>query len=129
MEVSKPVSNYLVHGKPVSFARIKGVDEDQGIVICDLLDENNQVLAAGRYFSINKDSPKAAPFELECPTENAAPGVPASEEDVGSGRPDGDSTIAQIQEWLTARKITYRKSASKAELLDLVKDHNGQEAG
>ena len=63
-EVLKPVTSYNVLGRSVAFARVRAVDDGQGIVICDLSDANGRLLATDRYFYTGR-----APFAVLTPTE------------------------------------------------------------
>ena len=60
--ISKPVTDYKVLDVDIVFANIKLYDLEQNIIICDLLDANDSVLASDRYFQLGEQ-----PFDL---TEN-----------------------------------------------------------
>ena len=121
MNIIKSVADYTVHGVRVTYARIRGVDDEQGIVICDLLDEGDQVLAADRYFFQDK-----APFVIDSADRAALgvpalPGLPSSSEGSAQDDPDDSWRKSDIQAWLESQAIPYSKKDSKAELLEIIK--------
>lgn len=121
MSVIKPVNDYAVHGRPVACARVRDVDDEQGIVICDLLDAENRVLAENRYFHLDQ-----APFEISGSDRAAlgtpaapTPGLPPSLDQEG---PDDSWNKSDIQAWLESQEIPYKKGDTKPVLLEIIKN-------
>lgn len=123
MSVLKPVDGLSVRGVAVAYARLRDVDDEQGIVICDLLDEGDRVLAADRYFHLDK-----APFEI-IPEDRAALGLlpQPPKHDPGlspapstKGMPDDSWRKDDLIAWLEAQEIPYSRKDSKAALLEKI---------
>jgi len=81
--ISKPVTDYKVLDVDVAIANIKGYDPEQNIIICDLLDANDSVLASDRYYQLGEQ-----PFDLTEDDLNMLepdePDLPSEPEDEGS---------------------------------------------
>ena len=122
MMIEKPVINFTIHGSPVAIARIKDVNDEFGIAICDLVDAAGKVLATDRYFKEDE-----APFSRINQEDRAALGIaPVPVGDANAGLPSTSWSNDEIKDWLTLKGVKYPASATKTTLLEKVSEYDGQ---